>query len=362
MVGLAVDVGREQVERFGVGLGGEVLEGLAADGGFGGVELVLGLGEGAVEAVGAAADLAGGVEQEQAERIVACAGDREVGAFVGVDDGEIDHGPDAFVGGGGLGLAGAGPGLAGLVAAAGDQAFGVGRDDHGGDEVGVAVAAAAVLGFEGAAGVGEEELVVGAGGEEAQFLGFEAEGGDGAFVELGGVGGFVGVLVLAFEDGDGSVLGADRDPAAGRVGGDGGAGGGEREGLEQLVGFAVENAEDLVREQAEAVVGEEDEFGDDGFEAGFDWLAVPEEAAVAVRDPGRVGIGFKDEGGGAAGEGEFGEFLLFGVEAVEGGRLALGVFGDERQVRAGGGEGADASAEVEEHVVHGVALTEPNPP
>jgi hypothetical protein len=129
-------------------------------------------------------------------------------------EGQGADGAEAFVDGVGA-LAGesGGPGFEGLVGGAGVEDGGGALED-GGDGLFVTALAAAVFGFEAAAGVGLEDLAVVGDGDEAEFVLVEEEGGDGAVVDLLAIAGLEAAAVFGGEDGDGAEAGADGEPEA----------------------------------------------------------------------------------------------------------------------------------------------------
>src|SRR5262249_59118394 len=140
----------------------------------------------------------------------------ELVLLVQVDEGEGDDLGDAVLEGDGSHVAGARPALDGLVAATSEEAIGR-PPDHRRDLVAVVGAAALVLWFELAAGVGRQQLVVRPRGEETEAVRLEQEPRDGAFVEAVGCGQLEVRLVLALEDGDVALAGAGDPPLPRRV-------------------------------------------------------------------------------------------------------------------------------------------------
>ena len=128
-----------------------------------------------------------------------------------------------------------------------------GPQTSAGHPIAVVDAAALVFGFELAAGMSGQQLVVGAGGQEAQFLLLEQECGDGSFVEaVGGAEIEVG-LVLRLEDADDALDGAGHQPLSGGVGRQDGASVRQRQRLEYLAVLAGDDVQFGAGQHAEAV-------------------------------------------------------------------------------------------------------------
>ena len=212
----------------------------------------------------------------------------------------------------------------------------------------MAPAAAAILRLERASDVGEEELVVGSAGVDAQLVGIEEQRRDRAFVELLRLDREEGVLVLAVEDHDGPAARAGDEPLARGVGGEGAPLLGERQPLPGGAAGGVEDQHLGAGERCHGAMPEHGQGRRGGIEPG------PVRLDLAGREVGAVhvavGAGDVDcgvvgrDGDTPAGQRVRIKLALVDVEAVERGGLSLGVDRDERQAVPLGKGGADRAA------------------
>ena len=334
VVGIHRRLRGEHGDGPGVVVSGERLQRLLAAARLALPELALGEPVRVVEGERAVTDLAAGVEREETDRPVV-AEQRQVWSPLVLDAREARRaGGAVLLRGRAALLRPAPPGLDDAVAPGRVELVLRAEGDAGGQPL-VPAAAAAILGLERAADVGEQELVVRAGGEHPQLVRIEQQDGDRALVELLRLPREEVVLVLRVEDHHRPARRARDEPPPRRIGGERAALLRQGQPLPGGAGLAVEDHHLGAGEHGEAPALEQSERRRRGGELGPERRQLAGrvgclvDLAVGAGDVERALVG--DDRGAAGGQGEGDELALVDVEAVEGGGLALRVDGDEGQ-------------------------------